>query len=68
MNDPITPDPAGLSGMRPSLRTTLAALYREYAEASFLLGQHDQAERCLVNASALEYGGRVDLEALACDS
>ena len=49
----------------PRLRETMAQVYREMAETNRLLGLHDLADRCERNASALLYGGSIDLEPAA---
>lgn len=47
----------------PRLRSVMAQTYRDLAEENYRLGIRDQADRCLRNASACEYGGVIDLEA-----
>lgn len=57
MPDTITPDPLALAGMAPSLRATIAAAFREFADWYGQRGEYDRAHEFLTKASALGYGG-----------
>lgn len=50
------------SAITPSMRQTIQRTYADMALANRLLGFHDIADRCDRNASALAYGGTIDLE------
>jgi hypothetical protein len=50
------------SAITPSLRYTITRTYIDLAETNRMLGFHDIADRCDRNASALLYGGTIDLE------
>lgn len=65
--DLTLPDPAALAGMTPGFKKATAETFRGFADWYGERGDTERAHYFLTHASALEFGGVLDLSVLLED-